>query len=39
MEGHTNGEVVQELSKWFDERVGGWISGRKDGCMDEWKGG
>jgi len=27
MEGNTDGDVVQELSTWFDERVGGWIDG------------
>jgi len=39
MEGHTFGDVVQELSKWFDERVDGWISGWKDGRMDAWMNG
>jgi hypothetical protein len=39
MEGHTDGDVIQELSKWFDERMDGWISGWKDGRVDAWTNG
>jgi hypothetical protein len=34
MEGHTDGDLFQELSKWFDERLDAWISGwKKEGWM------
>ena len=39
MEGHADGDVVQELSKWFDELVYGWINGWQDGRVDGWMGG